>query len=50
MNKVKQWFNDNVDRKQMTTLLVTTAVIGGAAYGLKKAGYGKVATVVTGGK
>jgi len=49
MEKAKQWFRNNVDQKQMVTLLVTTAVIGGAAYGLKKAGYGKVATVVKGG-
>ena len=49
MDSVKQWFRDNVDTKQMTTLIVTTAVIGGAAYAMRKAGYGKVATVVKGG-
>lgn len=49
MDSVKQWFRDNVDTKQMTTLIVTSVVIGGAVYGLRKTGYGKVATVVKGG-
>lgn len=49
MDKIRAWFDDNVDRKQMTTLIVTSVVIGGAVYGLKKTGYGKVANVVKGG-
>lgn len=49
MEKMKQWFNNNVDRKQMTTLIVTTAAIGGAVYLARKGGFGTVATVVKGG-
>lgn len=49
MDNVKQWFRDNVDTKQMTTLIVTSAVLGGAVYVLRQTGYGKVATVVKGG-
>lgn len=49
MESIKQWFNQNVDKKQMTTLIVTGVVIGGAVYGLRSAGFGKVATVVKGG-
>jgi uncharacterized membrane-anchored protein len=48
MDSVKNWFRDNVDQKQMVTLLVTGVVIGTAAYGLRKAGYAKVANVVKG--
>lgn len=49
MEKITQWFNNNVDRKQMTTLIVTTAAIGGAVYVARRAGYGGVASVVKGG-
>jgi hypothetical protein len=49
MGGIKQWFADNVDQKQMVTLLVTSIVLGGAVYGLKSTGFGKVATVVKGG-
>lgn len=49
MDKVKAWFTANVDKKQMTTLIVTTVAIGGGVYALRKAGLGKVATVVKGG-
>lgn len=49
MESIKQWFNQNVDKKQMTTLIVTGVVIGSAVYGLRSAGFGKVATVVKGG-
>jgi len=49
MESIKAWFNQNVDKKQMTTLIVTGVVIGGAVYGLRSAGLGKVATVVKGG-
>lgn len=49
MEKVKTWFNQNVDKKQMVTLIVTTAAIGGAVYAARKAGLGTVATVVKGG-
>lgn len=49
MQSIKDWFAANVDKKQMTTLIVTSVVIGAAAYGIRKAGYGKVASVVKGG-
>ena len=49
MQGIKNWINQNVDKKQMTTLIVTGAVVGVAAYGLRSAGFGKVATVVKGG-
>ncbi|WP_342632497.1 hypothetical protein [Marinobacter alkaliphilus] len=49
MDNVKRWFNQNVDKKQMTTLIVTSAAIGLAVYGARKAGFGTVATVVKGG-
>jgi rhodanese-related sulfurtransferase len=49
MEKIKSWFNQNVDKKQMTTLIVTGVVVGAGVYGLRKAGFGKVATVVKGG-
>lgn len=49
MDSLKNWFNNNVDRKQMTTLLVTGVVLGATVYGLRSAGLGKVATVVKGG-
>lgn len=50
MDKVKQWFAANVDRKQMTTLIVTTAAIGGIVYAARKAGFNTVATVAKGGR
>jgi len=49
MDRLKAWFNQNVDKKQMTTLIVTTAAIGVGVYGLNKAGFGKAAKVVKGG-
>lgn len=49
MESIKQWFNQNVDKKQMTTLIVTGVVVGVGVYGLRSAGFGKVATVVKGG-
>jgi len=49
MDKLKTWWNTNVDKKQFTTIVVATAFLGGAAYVAKKAGYGKVATAVKGG-
>lgn len=49
LQNVKGWIDRNVDKKQMTTLIVTGAVVGVAAYGLRQAGFGKVATVVKGG-
>ncbi|WP_199453507.1 hypothetical protein [Marinobacter sp. bablab_jr008] len=49
MEKIKTWFNQNVDKKQMTTLIVTGIVVGGTVYAARKAGFGTVATVVKGG-
>ena len=49
MDSIRNWFRDNVDQKQMTTLIVTSVVIGGSVYALRKTGYGKVASVVKGG-
>lgn len=49
MNKINDWFRENVDRKQLTTILVATAVTGAMVYGARQAGLGKVATVVKGG-
>ena len=49
MDKLKTWWNTNVDKKQLTTIVVASAVIGVAAYGANKAGFGKVAKVVKGG-
>lgn len=47
--KAVQKFKDQVDWSAVASILVASVVIGGAAYGLKKAGYGKVASVVKGG-
>jgi hypothetical protein len=49
MDGIKNWFAVNVDKKQMTTLIVTSVVLGGAVYGLRKTGFGQVASVVRGG-
>ncbi len=49
MDKLKAWWNTNVDKKQLTTIVVATAVIGTAAYAARQAGFGKVATAVKGG-
>lgn len=49
MNGLKTWFDNNVDRKQMTTILVSSAAIGLAVYGLRKGGFSTVASVVKGG-
>lgn len=49
MNKVKQWWDQNVDKKQLTTIIVASAAIGSIAYAARKTGFGKVANVVKGG-
>jgi hypothetical protein len=49
MNGIKDWINTNVDRKQMTTIVAASIVVGGLVYGAKMAGLGQVATVVKGG-
>ena len=49
MNSIKAWFNQNVDKRQLTTIIVAGALVGTAAYGLRSAGFGKVANVVKGG-
>lgn len=49
MDKIKNWFNQNVDKKQMVTLIVTTAAIGSAVYVARKSGFGTVATIAKGG-
>lgn len=49
MNSVKAWFDQNVDKKQLTTIIVAGVMVGGAVYGLRSAGFGKVASVVKGG-
>lgn len=45
VNKVK----NNIDWKLVTSAVVASVVIGAGVYGLRKAGLGKVATVVKGG-
>lgn len=50
MDRMKNWFNNNVDRKQLTTILVSSAAIGLAVYGARKAGFNTVATIAKGGK
>lgn len=49
MDGIKNWIDQNIDKKQMKTLLLTSVMIGGTVYVLRQAGYGKVATVVKGG-
>jgi hypothetical protein len=49
MNGFMNWINTNVDRKQMTTIVAASIVVGGLVYGAKVAGLGQVATVVKGG-
>ena len=49
MNSVKDWISQNVDKKQLTTIVAASIVIGGAVYAARKAGLGTVATVVKGG-
>lgn len=49
LEKIKSWVRQNIDQKQLVTIVAAGVVVGGAAYGLKKAGFGKVATVVKGG-
>lgn len=49
MNSVKTWVDNNIDRKQMTTIVAASVVIGAAAYAARAAGLGKVSTVVKGG-
>jgi hypothetical protein len=49
MNSVKAWFDRNVDKKQMVTIIVSSAAIGTAVYAARKTGFGKVANVVKGG-
>ena len=45
INTVKQ----NIDKKQLTTIVAASFVIGAAAFALKKAGFAKAATAVKGG-
>ena len=49
MRDIQRWFRDNVDTTQMFTLIVTSAVIGGTAFALRRSGFGKAASVVKGG-
>lgn len=49
MDKIRTWFDQNVDKKQMTTLVVTSVVIGGIVYGARKAGFSSVASIAKGG-
>lgn len=49
MDKLKTWWSTNVDKKQLTTIVVASAVVGGIAFAANKAGLGKVANVVKGG-
>lgn len=48
MNAVRK-IERNIDWKLVTSTLVAGAILGMSVYGLKKAGLGKVATVVKGG-
>jgi len=48
-DKFNAWVDKNIDKKQLVTIVAAGVVVGGAAYGLKQAGFGKVATVVKGG-
>jgi len=49
MGKIKAWIDNNIDRKQMYTIIAATAAVGGAVYVARKAGMRDVATVVKGG-
>mgnify|MGYP003133855109 CR=1 len=49
MDRIRSWWNTNVDKKQFTTILVATAAIGVVAYGANKAGFGQVAKIAKGG-
>ncbi|MFL1484902.1 hypothetical protein [Marinobacter sp. LN3S78] len=49
MDRIKSWWNTNVDKKQLTTIVVASAVIGGAAFAAQRAGFGKAAKIVKGG-
>lgn len=48
MNGIKNWVDQNIDKKQLATIVAASVVIGATAYGLRKAGLGKVANVVKG--
>ena len=50
MNSVKQWFDENVDKKQLTTIVMASVAIGGSVYLARKAGLNTVATIAKGGK
>jgi hypothetical protein len=49
MNGIMNWFNTNIDKKQMLTIVAASVAVGGLVYGAKVAGLGQVATVVKGG-
>ena len=49
MNGITNWINNNVDRKQLTTIVAASIVVGGIVYAAKATGMGSIATVVKGG-
>ncbi|MDX1800404.1 MAG: hypothetical protein R3303_05690 [Marinobacter sp.] len=49
MDSIKNWWNQNVDKKQLTTIVVASAVVGGLAYAARSTGFAKIGTVVKGG-
>lgn len=49
MDRARSWWNNNVDTKQLTTIVVASVIIGGVAYGANRAGFGQAAKIVKGG-
>lgn len=49
MSGLSRWFSRSVDKKQLTTIVLASVVLGGAVFVVKKAGFNQVATVVKGG-
>jgi len=53
MQKIKDFWNKNVDTKTVVSGVVATMIVGGIIYGAKKSGVGivkKAAVVAQGGK
>lgn len=53
MQKIKDFWNTNVDTRMVASAVVATFVVGGILYGAKKSGIGivkKAAVVAQGGK
>lgn len=50
MNNAVQKFRDNIDWSIVVSTVTATVLIGGSIYAMRKAGLGKVASVVSAGK